>query len=881
MAKVVYIAEKPQAAQALAEVFGISHKTKHFYKCTDGETYVTWLLGHVLEMVDAKDYDPKYSQWLLEDLPIIPAEFKMRPSADRIVGGKVVDNNEYKRVQLAAVVELMMSADEVCIATDPDEEGELLGVEVIEEYKPKCLVTRILPTSLDVHSLKAVLAKKAPIENTRTSYESGLTRSRVDWVVGINVTRALTAYNRNKIESPLHSGRVQTFINGELYRNEQLRKNFVAKPIYKVEAKATVDDQVVVFKLSPSPEAAAILDEKNDPYDAPRALAYVEDLALSLNGKDGEITKSDKTRKKTSPPLGYKLSDIQIECSKKFGYSASDTLAHIQSMYDSKIISYPRTDCSYMPEEQHGWASVIVENLKNTLPELVLSEQIDLSRKSKSWNDKKIGNHHAIIPTQKIAELGKLKPEERNVYELIAKKYLMQFMPDYEYDHVEMSLSIEDQLFTSSGKTPVVTGWKVLQGKEDVSESSDEDDQFLPQIEKGAIAKSVKVLKKESKTSKPKPYNEASLLAALENAYRLVDDKVLRDNMKKRGKGIGTQATTAGHLSELKRKGIYTIQKKAFELTDKGRMMAQIAPTMLTDVAMTAELEYQFHLIKNGDVKFQDVLDKYNQLVGNIIEDVRLGKCELPSTLVKSFPCKKCGGDCVQRVSRKNKKKFWICIGECKSMYTDHYGKPDQLIITEKQECPKCKKPSLIRFESKKVKGFFSWFCTDEDCKRTFPDKNGQVDPVVRSCKECGLDLSKIVSSKNGRVYWICPDKVNSHIFPDKDGEPNFDFKPPKVMEQKCLGCGGSLVQRNGSNGIFYGCTNWNKKGVECKLTYRDDNGSPVMELQEVHKCPSCGGRLMRRNGSKGPFYGCSNWNKKGAECKATFQEENGKPKLT
>lgn len=268
-----------------------------------------------------------------------------------------------------------------------------------------------------------------------------------------------------------------------------------------------------------------------------------------------------------------------------------------------------------------------------------------------------------------------------------------------------------------------------------------------------------------------------------------------------------------------------------------------------------------------------------------IIDDVKAGKYAIKKSLIKTFPCKSCDdGKLVKKQARKTKKTFWVCLG-CDSFYTDHYGKPkDKIEPIKKVECPTCKEVSVGRYPSKAVTGVYSWFCTNKKCGKSYQDIDGKLDDKQHPCKSCKTDMIKLYSKKNKRPFWLCTNKDEcGEILPDKDFAPNYDYQPPKISEHKCLSCQGGLIFRAGKEGRsgFWGCSNWNKKGVECKVTYEDKDGKPVLELKEVHNCPKCKGILSKRSGSKGDFWSCSNWNKKPKPCKASFDDLDGKPKLS
>lgn len=883
--KIVYLAEKPSVAAALAGYFGIKSKSNLYYQTQKEGVYVSWLYGHVLELVDAKDYDLKYEKWTLEDLPIIPKEYKLRLTTDKKIAGKMQDNS-FKRKFTKELAKFIADADEVCVATDPDIEGDLLGFEFVEWSKTKAALTRIYPTALDNKALESAVSKKIDAAKCRKDYEAGMSRSRLDWCTGINITRALTVYNRSKIVGILNCGRVQTFIICELRRNELLRQNFKPKPVYKLELEGEFSGSLVKFKHNLTPEQKLILDPEEPLYDSIKAKAYIGDLFSSLSGARAVITGSQKTKKSTAQKLGFMLSDLQIEAGKVLGIDAARTLELAQGLYEKKLLTYPRTDCRYLPETQFEDAPTIIKNIlrvTSCFPEL---PNLDSSIKSPAWNSSKVENHHAIVPTVKTPDFSSLTKEEIGLYEIVSRRFLIQFLPEYEYFKTNLDVTVNSELFKVSGDTPHVLGWKVLEGKSDVGD----DSPSLPLLEIGSEPSKYKIVVKESKTQKPKAYTEGGLLSSLINAHKFVDDKVLADNMKKREAGIGTQATLANMFKQLKFNKFITFKGKNLELTDKGRTVADIAPEALSSAKLTAELELKLQQVQKGELKYTEITAENEKMVSQVIEDVKNGKCAIQKSLVITFPCSCCSGGEVFQITTKSKKKIWVC-GSCNSLFNDHYGKPSSQIFTDKLACPSCNQKSIYKTESKSLRGFFTYRCSNEGCGDVFPDKDGEIDTTVNSCNKCKSKLHKIASSKNGKIWWICSKTVEPNCdaspMPDSNGIPNTSVKPPEKTNHKCPQCDGFLILRSGSNGPFYGCENFSNSKSPCKFTAQDLDGKPDFSkktstaAKSSYKCPKCGdGSLVLRNGRRGPFHGCTNWNRKPNPCNAIYNDINGLPDI-
>ncbi|PSV01191.1 DNA topoisomerase [Photobacterium kishitanii] len=879
MGKIVYIAEKPAVGKAIAGLLNPISKTQFSIACQN-DIVVTWLSGHVLELIDAKDYDERYAKWSLDTLPIIPDKFKLRPTTDKKINGKKNDNS-YKRDQVKALSVLLNIADEVVLASDPDAEGELLAREVVEYLGFKGKLSRILPTSLEPNELKKIIDSKFDAKETELLGMAGLSRSHIDWIVGINASRALTTYNQSKIDRPLNTGRVQAAITKVLHNRHVARENFVERNTYSIFANVDIDGKNVKLSYKPTKEENEILNPKAEFYDEGKAKALCEKISNDINGKSGKVIVCKKTKKSKKPPLGYKLTDMQIEMSKSIGLSASDTTAAIQKMYEAKQLTYPRTDNGYMPDEAHAYAPEIIPNIAPFLTEDISS--VDFTIKTATWNTAKIENHHALMPTKVKVDINSLPRDHQVIYTTIAKRYVAQFLPDYTYFKTEIEIDICGRIFKSTGNSVIDLGWKIFENKAVKSNGDDDDDnnQSLPIVDVGTDISDALVALKQGKTTKPSLYTEATLIAALVDGYKLIEDKELSAVMKERKQGIGRQSTLATILSIMKHTGIFSDKTKKIELTDKGIMMAEISPDLLLDLGLTAKLEMSFKKIERAEITYEDLMDEYRKNVHDMIDDVKNGKCELKKALIKVVPCLICSeGSLVKRYRKSDKKPFWIC-GSCNEIFADKENKPT--IRAKKETCPYCNTETAFMFDFKNVKNKSGWMCGS--CKAVFVDNKGAMDKKLHKCKSCGSHLNRIYSKKAKKFIWVCSSKDNcKEIYSDNEQNLSPILEKPKLIiaDEKCPKCGGDLIFRSRKNGDggFYGCSNWNKKGVECKEIYDDLNGKPNLN-KVVHSCPLCkSGKLVRRNGKKGYWWGCSNWNKKGIECKAVYKDINGEPML-
>ncbi|EGR2229541.1 hypothetical protein DZF79_15045 [Vibrio parahaemolyticus] len=879
----LYITEKKTVATAFEPVLGKkSLGAGGLSYITNNGDVVTWLSGHVLELIDAKDYDPKYAKWDLKHLPILPDPFVLRPPKDKKTPlGK--EDNSFKRKILDNVLNLIKQADTVCLATDPDAEGELLGREVIEYSGYKGKLTRVLPTSLEVNDIKKTLSDEFPAERTELVGKAGLARSHIDWIVGINTTVGLTAYNRNKVSKPLNAGRVQTAIVKILHLNHVARETFVAQNTYEVKATALVDGSPLELKYTPTKDEAVILDAKSDDYDSQKAKALVDALTNRLNGKNGEVTSCTKQRKQKECPQGYSLSDLQIDLNKKYGISSSDALAATQSLYDKKYVTYPRTDNNYFPEDAHNYAPTVISNItKLDFAQGITG--IDTKKKNANWDTSKFDNHHAIMPTRMVVPFDKLTDHEKAVYEMVCRRYIMQFLPNYEYDNTVITVDIDGCEFKTTGNIMVNLGWKLAIGSnssntKDDDETDDDSDKSLPMVEKGTTTTDTSVFTKEGKTQKPALYTEAKILQVLKNPSKFIDDNKLKKVLKDRKQGIGRESTRSTILKQMLANGFYSLEgkKKFFQLTDKGLVIAEIAPPLLLDLSLTASLEQAFWQIEKGELSYDQLISEYKNSTKEIIDSINRGECKLDRYLVKTEKCLSCqNGTMTQRTNRE-KQKYWQC-NDCSSTFNDKNGKP--VARAKPQKCPKCSNETFSRFMFKGSKDKYGWYC--KPCTLVLPDLDQKPKDQLHSCKKCSSHLNYGYSADKKVSYWRCSSKSCNTFYEDKNLSVGEEKSTNRVYKTApCNKCKGELKQltRKADGKKFWLCNNREVDGIMCQASYDDKDDKPMTDVLEV-ECPSCKTGILRRKVWKDKaFWGCSNYSAK-KQCKFSAKDNNGEPVL-
>lgn len=672
----LFVAEKPDVARGIAEVLGQTGKGQGYIEC--GQVKVTWCFGHMLEQAEPDEYTPDNvprgtngkKVWRTDELPIIPNTWLMRPKPDA-------------QAQLAVIRKLIQEASEIVNAGDPDREGQLLVDEVLEHFGNKKPVLRYWASARDAVSVKRALGN-LKTNDTYTGW--GLAakgRARADWLIGMNLTRAYTLRaQRGGSRALLAVGRVQTPTLALVVARDREIENF--KPVPYFTLAANIAHQAGTFAAAWRPrDDQAGLDPDGRLIDKAQADA----LVATLTNKPATIEGYEQTAKKQGQPLGLSLTALTALAAKRWGYTADQILKACQSLYEvHKLTSYPRTDCGYLPESQHADAPQVLAALKHVNPDLAeLIGRADPGIKSRTWDDKKVTAHHAIIPTMQKGSAAALKEDERNVYGLILRSYLAQFFPQHEYKAITINVTVEGERFQAKGRVVTLNGWRDVYQDEDQNEKEDEgpEGQALPVIKQGDSATCQAINCRAAKTKAPPRFDEGSLPQAMENIHRFVTDpehkKILRE-----GDGIGTVATRAAIITELKEKGYLENKGKALISTTLGRSLIDALPEIVRSPVLTALFERMLKGIEQGSAQLEAFQSKQEGFIRQEVAKANTGavtiagaKAAAPvSTLHK---CMACGSGLSRRPAKKPKTFWWGCSNfpTCKQTYPDLKGRPD------------------------------------------------------------------------------------------------------------------------------------------------------------------------------------------------------------
>ena len=677
----LFIAEKPSVAKAIAGELGVTGKGDGFIEC--GQDKITWCFGHMLEQAGPDEYTAEdvpcspttgKKLWRVEDLPIIPTTWIMRPRDDA-------------KQQLAVIGKLLKTANEVVNAGDPDREGQLLVDEVLVHFNSSKPVRRFWVNAQDSVSVQRGLAA---LKDNTTYHGFGAAaqaRGRADWLIGMNLSRAYTLRaQRGGSRVLLTVGRVQTPTLAIVVARDREIEAFKPIPFHTIQAQIQHANGSFVAQWEAKEEQTG-LDAEGRLVDT----AVVNALTEALTGKPGRITEYKQEAKKKAHPRAYSLSDITLVASNKFGYTAAEVLEICQSLYEHKLTSYPRTDCNFLPESQHADAPRVLAAVKHVNPGLAgLVDGTDAAIKSKTWDDSKITAHHGIIPTMHQGSAAGLSDKERSIYDLIVRAYLAQFYPVYEYMSTVVGVDVSGETFRASGQVVTRNGWRDVYTVDEADEGGDggdkdaSDSQTLPPMKQSDDVACLKAIRNDSKTKPPARFTEGTLQRAMENIHKFVSEaehkKMLRD-----GDGIGTSATRASIISELKRREFLETKGKQIISTTLGRSLVDALPEVVKSPVLTALYERMLKGIEQGTSEQDAFIAKQEQFIRDQVTKANTGSVSIAGgkeapKVSELHKCVACGTGLSRRASTKKKGLFWWGCSNyptCNQTYPDLKGKPD------------------------------------------------------------------------------------------------------------------------------------------------------------------------------------------------------------
>ncbi|MFD0713104.1 DNA topoisomerase III [Paenibacillus sp. GCM10027626] len=645
--KTLILAEKPSVAREIARVMGSRDKHKSFI---EGPKYVvTWALGHLVGLAEPEDYDRKFSTWELEDLPILPDKTKL----------KVLRESSH---QFKAVQQLMRRPDitSLIVATDAAREGELLARWIIDMANWKKPFQRLWISSQTDKAIKEGFAALKPGSQFERLYHSARCRAEADWMIGLNVTRALTC----KFGSPLSAGRVQTPTLGMIMQRETEILSFRSEEYFTLR----IDTDSFEATWRGANGDARI-------FDAEKA----KSLQAKLTGKNGKITSLKKSEKTVPHPLAYDLTELQRDANRLLGFSAKQTSNVLQRLYEQhKLVTYPRTDSRYLTSD-------MVDTLKERLSSVAVGPYAALARPllrsplrpgKRVVDDSKVTDHHAIIPTEQTVLLNALSTEERRLYDLIVRRFLSLFYGPARFDQVSVAISIDGETLHAKGTTMKDSGWRAVYDNQALDDEDGEDEQdersvTLPELREGEAVAVKQCRLQSGRTSPPKRYTEAALLTQMEKH------------------GLGTPATRADIIEKLVSSDTIERQANTLHPTGKGKQLIELAPADLRTPELTARWEAELERIARGQGKPEPFLKGIREMAQSLVSGVKKSDATYKPHNVSNRHCPDCG----TRLLEKKSKRGLMLV--CPSEDCGYRSSGDKRLSNRR--CPTCHKKMELK----------------------------------------------------------------------------------------------------------------------------------------------------------------------------------------
>lgn len=706
--KSLVIAEKPSVGKDIARVLGCR---KSADGCLEGDKYiVTWAFGHLVELAAPEEYDKKYKDWNMADLPMMPEPFKLE------VIGKTAKQFGVVKRQL-----FRNDVKDIVIATDAGREGELVARFILMKAGCRKPLKRLWISSVTDRAIKEGFSRLRDGREYNHLRDAAMCRAEADWLVGLNATRALTC----KYNAQLSCGRVQTPTLAIIAKREEEIRNFRPKAYWGLTARTSKPALTLTWQDKKSGGMRS--------FDRDR----MEGLQKSLRDQQVRITKVKKTPKKTMAPLLYDLTELQRDANKRFGYSAKETLNIMQRLYENhKVLTYPRTDSRYLSSDV---ADTIHDRLAacGTGPYRKLAGKLSKNvwtKKASFINDGKVTDHHAIIPTEQFVQLQNMTSEERKIYDLIVRRFLAVLYPAAEYDETVITAEIGGEIFTARGKVMRTPGWREVYESADESglsgtggyldeEDGDEDGegpqnervkaQTLPDLREGDVIGPAGISLTEGKTKPPAPFNEATLLSAMENPVRYMEsgDRAMAKTLGETG-GLGTVATRADIIEKLFSGFMLEKKGKDICLTSKAKQLLRLVPEDLRKPELTAQWEMRLSKIAEGEMKRDAFMEDIRTYTKDIVEEIKGGEGTFRHDNLTNTKCPRCGKRMLS-VKGKNSQMLVCQDREC--------GYRETISRTSNARCPKCHKKMELR--GKGENQMFSCVCGYKEKLSNFKER--------------------------------------------------------------------------------------------------------------------------------------------------------------
>ncbi|MEG9649860.1 DNA topoisomerase III [Pseudomonas aeruginosa] len=639
----LFLCEKPSQGKDIGRILGATQRGEG---CLNGSgVTVTWCIGHLVEAAAPEVYDAALKRWSLEQLPIIPQQWR-------------VEVKPKTATQFKVVKALLAKATHLVIATDADREGELIAREIIDLCGYRGPIERLWLSALNDASIRTALAKLRPSAETLPMYYSALARSRADWLVGMNLSRLFTVLGRQAgYDGVLSVGRVQTPTLKLVVDRDREIAAFVSVPYWAIDVSLSAGGQTFTAQWV-APDASA--DDAGRCLQQPIAQQAAQQIRAAGSA---QVVSVETERVREGPPLLFDLGTLQEVCSKQLGLDVQETLEIAQALYEThKATTYPRSDSGHLPESMFAEVPTVLDSLLKTDPTLApIMGQLDRTQRSRAWNDSKVTAHHGIIPTLEPANLSAMSEKEQAVYRLIRAHYLAQFLPHHEFDRTVADLSCGQQKLVATGKQVVVKGWRLVLAEPEREGSADEDgdaprSQVLPALRDGMACQVAGADIKALKTMPPRPYTQGELVKAMKGVARFVTDPRLKQKLKDTT-GIGTEATRANIISGLIARGYIVKKGRSIRASDAALTLIDAVPAAIADPGTTAVWEQTLDMIEAGQLTLDVFIGKQAAWISQLI--AQYGSTSLSIKVPQGPACPQCGAPTRQRTGKSG--PFWSC----------------------------------------------------------------------------------------------------------------------------------------------------------------------------------------------------------------------------
>ena len=710
--KKLVLCEKPSVGRDIARVLNCTKGGQGFL---EGDHYiVTWALGHLVTLADPEMYDQKYKAWKLEDLPMLPSQLKL-----------VVIKKAAKQFKTVESQLKRKDVNEIVIATDAGREGELVARWILEKSLVKKPVKRLWISSVTDKAIKEGFRTLKSGKDYENLYAAAVARAEADWYVGLNATRALTT----KHNAQLSCGRVQTPTVAIIAQREKEIQSFQPKEFYGIKA-VTNQTLTLVWQDKDSKDTKTFSKNK------------VEEILHQLKNKnEAKIVEVTKVAKKTYAPQLYDLTELQRDANKAFGFSAKETLSTLQKLYEQhKVVTYPRTDSRYITTD-------IVETLRDRVKASGIGPYARLANKllrsplkpSKSVvNDEKVTDHHAIIPTEELVHLTKFTDKERKLYDLIVKRFFAVLFPAFLYEQTQLKTVIGAETFIASGKIVKDIGWKEVYENRFEDEDVVLQDQKLPQVKKGDLLTIASITKTVGQTKPPAPFNEATLLSAMENPTKYLQsaDQSLAKTLNKTG-GLGTVATRADIIEKLFNS--FLIEKRGGKdifVTSKGKQLLDLAPSDLKSPELTGEWEQKLEAIAKGKLNRLSFVTEIKDYAKKVVKEIKTSEQKFKHDNLTGSKCPECNKLLLEVNGKKG--KMHVCQDrEC--------GYRKTITRSSNARCPNCRKKLELRGEGEGQ--MFFCVCGHREKLSIFTERRNKE----KNTKATKRDVSNYLKSQNNK----------------------------------------------------------------------------------------------------------------------------------